>query len=131
MCAVPALAFSLGMYLPIDLNTTLLVGGLVGHFVNKKRGSDTEARIKARENRGIIVASGLMAGGALMGMGDAVLKLCVGEAGQSRLHILGDSAFGGQSGQWLAMCGMLLLALWTLLYSRRAKAAGVTQGTPS
>jgi putative OPT family oligopeptide transporter len=121
MCAIPALPFSLGMYLPIDLNTTLLLGGLVGHFVNHKRAADSEASVKARENRGIIVASGLMAGGALMGMGDAVLKMCVGEAGQSRLHLLGDAAFGSLSGQWLAMGGMLLLALWTLLYSRRAK----------
>jgi putative OPT family oligopeptide transporter len=122
MCNVAPLAFALGMYLPIELNTTLLVGGIVAHFVNRKRAGESEAAFKAKENRGIIVASGLMAGGALMGMADAVLKMFASPEGQNRLHLLSDAAFDGVKGQWLSMAGMVLLSIWVLTYSLKAKA---------
>ena len=67
MLQVPALTFALGMYLPLELNTPALVGGFLSHFV-AKRGSS------ARE-RGVIVASGLMAGGALGGVLGASFRL--------------------------------------------------------
>ena len=67
MLQVPALIFALGMYLPLELNTPALVGGFLAHFL-AKRGSS------ARE-RGVIIASGLMAGGALGGMFGAACRL--------------------------------------------------------
>ncbi|MGA2185611.1 MAG: oligopeptide transporter, OPT family [Bryobacteraceae bacterium] len=67
MLQIPALTFALGMYLPLELNTPALVGGFLSHFL-AKRGSS------ARE-RGVIIASGLMAGGALGGVFGASFRL--------------------------------------------------------
>ncbi len=67
MIGVPALAFALGMFIPLDLNTPLLVGGLVSWWV-AKRGSD------AAKERGTLIASGFIAGGALMGVVSALLR---------------------------------------------------------
>lgn len=69
---VPALAFSLGMYLPLGLNTPLLVGGLVSYFVSNR--SKDSALNKSRKERGTLIASGFIAGGALMGVISAILR---------------------------------------------------------
>lgn len=69
---VPALAFSLGMFIPIELNTPLLVGGLISWFVSSR--SKDEAINKARLDRGTLLASGFIAGGALMGVVSAGIK---------------------------------------------------------
>ena len=65
MIKVPALAFALGMYIPLELNTPLLVGGLIAHFVSTR--SKDEKINNARRERGTLIASGFIAGGALMG----------------------------------------------------------------
>lgn len=72
MIGVPALAFALGMFIPLELNTPLLVGGLVNWFVTSR--SKDEAVNKARGDRGTLIASGFIAGGALMGVVSALLK---------------------------------------------------------
>lgn len=72
MIGVPALAFALGMFIPLELNTPLLVGGLVSWFVSTR--SKDEALNKARRDRGTLIASGFIAGGALMGVISAILK---------------------------------------------------------
>lgn len=72
MLGAPALIFALGMYLPLELNTPALVGGILAHFVSRR--SDREGRPSVRE-RGIVIASGLMAGGALGGVFGAALRL--------------------------------------------------------
>ncbi|MCC8018322.1 MAG: oligopeptide transporter, OPT family [Rikenellaceae bacterium] len=72
MLGVPALAFALGMFIPLELNTPLLVGGLVSWYVATR--SKDEARNKARRERGTLIASGFIAGGALMGVVSALLK---------------------------------------------------------
>ena len=69
---VPALAFALGMFIPMSLNAPLVVGGLVAWFVSSR--SKDEATNKARFDRGTLIASGFIAGGALMGVVSAVLK---------------------------------------------------------
>ncbi len=69
---VPALAFALGMYLPLELNTPILVGGLISYFVSTR--SKDEGLNKARKDRGILIASGFIAGGALMGVVSVILK---------------------------------------------------------
>ncbi|MEG2061716.1 MAG: oligopeptide transporter, OPT family, partial [Alistipes sp.] len=69
---VPALAFALGMFIPMQLNAPLVVGGLVAWFVSNR--SKDEALNKARFDRGTLIASGFIAGGALMGVVTAVLK---------------------------------------------------------
>jgi putative OPT family oligopeptide transporter len=73
---VPPLAFALGMYLPIQLNTPLLVGGIVAHFVSKS--SKDEGLAKERTERGTLIASGFIAGGAIMGV-VAALIIFVGQ----------------------------------------------------
>ncbi len=71
---VPALAFCLGMFLPLHLNTPMLVGGLVSWFVGH---SSKDASVcKARTDRGTLIASGLIAGGALFGVFAAITIFC-------------------------------------------------------
>ncbi len=63
---VPALPFSLGMFIPLQLNTPLLVGGIISWFVSTR--SKNAQVNKARQERGTLLASGFIAGGALMGV---------------------------------------------------------------
>lgn len=72
MIGVPALAFALGMFIPLQLNVPLLIGGLISWFVSTR--SKDESINKARRDRGTLIASGLIAGGALMGVVSALLK---------------------------------------------------------
>lgn len=72
MIKVPALAFALGMYIPLELNTPLLVGGLIAHFVSTR--TKDEKLNNARRERGTLIASGFIAGGALMGVISAILR---------------------------------------------------------
>lgn len=72
MIGVPALAFALGMFIPLQLNTPLLVGGLVSWIVST-RSKDAGVN-KKRHDRGTLIASGFIAGGALMGVVSAILK---------------------------------------------------------
>lgn len=73
MMGIPPLAFAIGMYLPLQINTPLFVGGLISHWVGK---SSKEAKVsEARSTRGTLLASGFIAGGALAGVLGAVLNL--------------------------------------------------------
>ena len=75
MLGQPSLIFALGMYLPLELNTPALVGGFLSHYLNKRSertGGEPGKRIR---ERGVIIASGLMAGGALGGVLGAALRL--------------------------------------------------------
>lgn len=71
-CSVSALAFALGMFIPLELNLPLLVGGLVSWYV-KNRTNDEKLR-NAYNERGTLIASGFIAGGALMGVVSAALR---------------------------------------------------------
>jgi len=70
---ISPLAFALGMYLPIELNTPVLVGGIISHLVIKSS-KDPEVS-KARKDKGTLIASGFVAGGAIMGVISALLSL--------------------------------------------------------
>lgn len=72
LCKVPALAFCLGMFIPIDLNLPLLVGGAISWFVSTR--SKDEAVNNACQEKGTLIASGFIAGGALMGVVSAILR---------------------------------------------------------
>ena len=71
-CKVPALPFALGMFIPIDLNLPLLVGGAISWYVSTR--SKDAAENTARQEKGTLIASGFIAGGALMGVVSAILK---------------------------------------------------------
>ncbi len=75
MLGQPSLIFALGMYLPLELNTPALVGGFMSHFLNKRSEKAGGEQGKGIRERGVIIASGLMAGGALGGVLGASLRL--------------------------------------------------------
>jgi hypothetical protein len=78
MLGVPALIFALGMYLPLELNTPALVGGFLSHYLGKRSERAGGERGPSIRERGVIIASGLMAGGALGGVLGAACRLIPG-----------------------------------------------------
>ena len=72
VCKIPALAFALGMFIPLELNIPLLVGGAVNWWVTTR--SKDKAVNEARGEKGTLIASGFIAGGALMGVVSALLR---------------------------------------------------------
>lgn len=72
LIGIPALAFSLGMFIPQELNTPLLIGGVIAWYISSR--SKDQALNNARRERGTLIASGFIAGGALMGVVAAFLK---------------------------------------------------------
>jgi len=75
MLGQPSLIFALGMYLPLELNTPALVGGFLSHFISKRAAKTGGEEGRSFRERGVIIASGLMAGGALGGVFGAALRL--------------------------------------------------------
>jgi putative OPT family oligopeptide transporter len=75
MLRVPALVFALGMYLPLELNLPALVGGALSYYVNARAAAAGDEAGRGMRERGVIVASGFMAGGALGGVFGAGLRL--------------------------------------------------------
>ena len=69
---IPALAFALGMFIPLDLNLPLLIGGAISWYVSSR--SKDAAVNSARQEKGTLIASGFIAGGALMGVVSAILR---------------------------------------------------------
>jgi putative OPT family oligopeptide transporter len=119
---VPALPFALGMYLPIELNTPLLVGGAVAHFVMKSARGD-EKLAQARNNRGTLIASGFIAGGAIMGVVAALLKWFSQGVGSFKVD-LGVGLFHNAEGVPAELVAIVLYAaLVVYLYwdSKRVK----------
>ena len=72
LCKVPALAFALGMFIPMELNVPLVIGGAISWYVTTR--SKDESVNKARGEKGNLLASGFIAGGALMGVVSALLR---------------------------------------------------------
>lgn len=109
MIGVPALAFALGMFIPLELNTPLLIGGLVSWYVSTR--SKDENVNKMRRERGTLIASGFIAGGALMGVISAVLKYA------------GADWYSTWSGaEWLAVVMYVVIIAYFIWDSLRAKA---------
>ena len=72
LCKVPALAFALGMFIPMELNVPLVIGGAISWYVTTR--SKDETVNKERGEKGNLIASGFIAGGALMGVVSALLR---------------------------------------------------------
>ena len=109
---VPALAFALGMFIPMSLNLPLVVGGAIAWFVSNR--SKDEALNKARFDRGTLLASGFIAGGALMGVVAAILKF----AGVD--FYLTEWA-ASSSAEWLALAMYIALAIYFTVHTLKAK----------
>lgn len=114
---VAPLAFALGMYIPLSLNTPILIGALVAYFVQKSAGKD-EKLANARRERGTLIASGFIAGGALMGVIGAVIKYIESETGRI---ILLDFDNVGVFGNWLSLFMLVVICAYVFVESRRAK----------
>jgi putative OPT family oligopeptide transporter len=97
MIGVPPLAFALGMYLPLHLNTPLLAGGIIAHIVQTRSQNDEVNR--ERREKGTLMASGFIAGGAIMGV-VAALVIFIGQS------IVGDNP------QWVSESG---LSTWNVV----------------
>jgi putative OPT family oligopeptide transporter len=117
MCGVSGLAFAMGMYLPMELNSPLVLGAVVAWYVN--RSSSDPNLAKARHEKGTLIASGFIAGGALVGVLAAFLKF-LEDTTHSRIipDITSWGAFGtlvGAWGNWIGLVVFLLLA-WGLYW---------------
>ena len=109
---VPALAFALGMFIPMDLNAPLVVGGLIAWFVSNR--SKDAALNKARFDRGTLIASGFIAGGALMGVVTAILKFCEVDWKLSKWA-------ASNGAEWLGLVMYLVLIGYFAWHTLRAK----------
>jgi putative OPT family oligopeptide transporter len=78
MLSIPALTFALGMYLPLELNSPALVGGFIAHFLTKRSEKVGGEPGRTMRERGVVIASGLLAGGALGGVFGAALRMVPG-----------------------------------------------------
>jgi putative OPT family oligopeptide transporter len=112
MIRVPALPFALGMYIPLELNTPLLVGGLIAHFVSTR--SKDEKINNARRERGTLIASGFIAGGALMGVISAFLRY----AGYNWVNL---EWFESHSAELIGIIMFALLCVYMIWDSMRGK----------
>ena len=109
---VPALAFALGMFIPMELNAPLVVGGLVAWFVSNR--SKDAALNKARFDRGTLIASGFIAGGALMGVVSAILKFYEVD------WFLSEWA-SSNAAEWIGLVMYLVLIGYFIVHTLRAK----------
>ncbi len=114
MLGISGLAFALGMYLPMELNTPILVGAMVAHLVS--RSTSDPATAKARGDKGILIASGLIAGGAIMGVVSAILMAFDVSYVKNR-----EPRFDPQTENWAGLAAFLLLGVWAYWNARRAK----------
>ena len=108
---IPALAFALGMFIPIDLNLPLLVGGAISWYVSTR---SKDAKVNAaRQDKGTLVASGFIAGGALMGVVSAILKFA-----NVDLYV---SSWNAQYGEAVAIVPYLALIGFLIWISMKTK----------
>ena len=106
---VPALPFALGMFIPLDLNLPLLVGGAVAWYVGS-RSKDAEVNRK-RSEKGTLLASGFIAGGALMGVVSAILKFADVD--------LFLTSWNSRFGEAVSIIPYVLLILWMIRASMK------------
>lgn len=104
---ISPLAFALGMFIPLDLNTPLVVGGLLNHWFNKS--TKNEKLNTARSNRGILIASGFIAGAALFGVVGAFLLFFNVNLD---LHIWPEGARGAQIVAFIAFLCLIGYFIW-------------------
>ncbi len=109
---VPALAFALGMFIPLELNIPLLVGGAVNWYVTSR--SKEKAVNTARGERGTLIASGFIAGGALMGVVSALLRF-------GGFNPISESWLANPLSEALSLVAYLLLIAYFVLATKGGK----------
>ncbi len=109
LCKVPALPFALGMFIPLELNTPLVVGGLINWFVTTR--SKDKAVNKERGEKGNLIASGFIAGGALMGVVSAMLRF-------ANVRFDFESWWQNPLSEWLSLAAYLFLICYFIMATR-------------
>ncbi len=109
---IAPLAFALGMYIPLSLNTPILLGAIIAHFVENS--TKNAALSKARRERGTLIASGFIAGGALLGLVGAIFKWL-------DKTLIPNFENEGYWGNWIGLAAVILLCLYLYWDSKRAK----------
>lgn len=112
LCKVPALPFALGMFIPLELNIPLLVGGAVHSFVVSR--SKDAAVNKARDEKGTLIASGFIAGGALMGVVSALLRF-------GGIYLINDSWLANPLSELCSLAAYVLLILYFIHATKKKK----------
>ena len=111
-CGISALAFALGMFIPLQLNIPLIVGGAVNWYVNS-RSKDTEIN-RLRNEKGTLLASGFIAGGALMGVVSAGLQF-------GGLNLASEAWTSTNYAQWLSLVMYIALIVYLAKASMSVK----------
>ena len=109
---VSALAFALGMFIPLELNLPLLVGGFINWYVNTRTTDD--AINKARNEKGTLIASGFIAGGALMGVASAAMRF-------GGIDVTATSWLDNPLSQAVSLVAYLILILYFVKASMKLK----------
>ncbi|NDW18947.1 oligopeptide transporter, OPT family [Dysgonomonas sp. 216] len=109
---VPALAFALGMFIPLELNIPLLIGGAINWYVGSR--SKDQALNTARVEKGTLLASGFIAGGALMGVVSATMRF-------AGLDLVNEEWSAGDASQYLALVMYVLVIVYLGYSSLKAK----------
>lgn len=108
---IPALAFSLGMFIPLELNLPLLVGGAIAWYVST-RSKDQNVN-EERKDRGTLLASGFIAGGALMGVVSAVMRF-------AGINLVNTQWQGSSAAQAVALVAYAAIIIYLVLNSMKA-----------
>lgn len=111
-CKIPALAFALGMFIPIQLNTPLLIGGAISWYVGSR--SKDQALNAVRLEKGTLLASGFIAGGALMGVVSAALRF-------AKIDLIDETWMESNFAEVLAVIMYIALIAYLAISSLRAK----------
>lgn len=111
-CKIPALAFALGMFIPLELNTPLLIGGAVSWYVGSR--STDQAINTARLEKGTLLASGFIAGGALMGVASAAMRF-------AGVNLVDEEWLSGNLAEVLAVVMYVALIAYLAINSLNAK----------
>ncbi|MGA2382825.1 MAG: oligopeptide transporter, OPT family [Gemmatimonadales bacterium] len=125
MCGVSGLAFALGMYLPMELNSPLVLGAAIAWLL--RRSSQDAVLAKARHDKGTLIASGFIAGGALVGVLAALLKFVEDTAhvvivpDLTGIAVLGVGPWIAGWSNWIGLGVFLLLGAGVYADARRAK----------
>ena len=110
LCKVPALAFALGMFIPMELNIPLLVGGLINWYVTTR--TKDEATNKERGEKGTLIASGFIAGGALMGVVSALMRF-------GGINLVNDEWINNSLSEVVSLVAYILLIVYFVKATRR------------
>ncbi len=109
---VPALAFALGMFIPLELNLPLLVGGAINWYVTT-RSKDAEVN-KERGEKGTLLASGFIAGGALMGVVSAAMRF-------GGINLVNEEWLSNSMSEVVSLAAYILLVIYLIKASMNIK----------